>query len=118
VCSLLAWWLVGGCVTGEWGECHPYSWACRSARLVAGVVKDRGHAPGGLPAREPEAAVLEQLPGLLRARGMVVAARAVELDPTLDETGHGRHDPAGRGFGRAFSRLSSRGASCSSWSKR
>ncbi len=51
--------------------------------------KEHAGASGlpGLPAAELEAAVLEQLRGLLRAPGMVgeVVARAVELDSTLDE---------------------------------
>lgn len=40
-----------------------------------------------LPAAELEAAVLEQLRGLLRAPGMVaeVVGKAIELDPALDE---------------------------------
>jgi len=67
--------------------------------LPARDSKEHAGAPGfrGLPAAELEAAVLEQLRGLLRAPSMVadVVAQAVQLDPTLGRgPGHGGHYPA------------------------
>ena len=75
MCSVLAWWvvgeacnrLVGGSVIRNW-------WACRCARLDTGGCQRLGDTvPRCLPAREPEAAVLEQLRSILRARDMAVA---------------------------------------------
>lgn len=76
---------MGGRVIRSRGPVAPLGWSL-------GVAKDWGHPPRCLPAREPEAAVLEQLPGILRS-GPTVVARAVDLYPTLDEAQvNGRHD--------------------------
>lgn len=87
--------LLKGLVFGADGRAlTPWFTRKRSGRLYryylpARENKEHAGASGlpRLPAAELEAAVLEQLRGILRAPGMVadVVTRATQLDPTLDE---------------------------------